>query len=122
MIRANAALTRQIQDFFHRHLVGIYRWDDVEFAPPERNEKPVAQRNSRGRMRRAERPEGKFHAIVRIEFSIWRLTVEGPNEHPPLGWLELDGHGTVEGPLDSATWDRAGALIKKKHEEFQNVA
>lgn len=114
MIRANAALTRQAQDFFHQHLVGIYRWEEATFSPPERNEKPEIFLTPRGRRRRPERPEGKYHAIVRMEFGIWRLTIEGPNEHPPLGWIELDGHGTIEGPLDSATWERMAALIKEK--------
>lgn len=121
MIRANAALTRQAQDFFHQYLVGIHRWDEATFAPAERNEKPEPILTPRGRRRRPDRPEGKYHAIVRMEFGIWRLTIFGPNERPPLGWLELDGHGMVDGPLDSETWKRMADLIKKNHEEFQNV-
>jgi hypothetical protein len=57
-----------------------------------------------------------------IEFGIWRLVVEGPTERPPVGWLTLDGHGELEGPLDTAVWRRFGEHIKAKHEEMKNVA
>jgi hypothetical protein len=126
MIRANLALTRQAQDFFRRHLVGIYRWDDVVFLPKERNDLPEIIVTARGRRRRTERAEGKFHAIVQMQFpgrdGIWQIRIEGPNEHPPLGWIELDGPDIIDGPLDSSTWDRIGEFIKKKHEELKYVA
>lgn len=122
MIRARAALTRQAQDFFHTHLVGLYRWDDVSFSPPEKQDKPVPFINARGRRQRPERPEGKFHAIVEMEFGIWRLTIKGPNEHPPLGWLTLEAGEIIEGPLDAATWKRFAEHIKEKHQEMKNVA
>lgn len=125
MIRPLAALTRLAQDFFHTYLVGIYRWDEVSFLPPERQEKAQPFTNKRGRRVRPEQPEGKFHAIVRMEFpvgGIWRLTIEGPQEHPPLGWLTLEAHETLEGPLDAATWKRFGQHIKETHQEIANVA
>lgn len=118
MIRPLAALTRQAQDFFHTHLVGVYSWDEVSFAPAEKQDKPTPFRDHRGRMRRPEPPEGKFHAIVEMEFGIWRLKIEGPNEHPPLGWLTLDAGEIIEGPLDSATWKKFAAHIKEKREEL----
>lgn len=122
MIRPLAALTRQAQEFFHTELVGIFRWDDVEFAPPEKQEKPEPEINTRGRRVRPERPEGKFHATVRMEFGIWRLMIDGPTERPPLGWLTLEGHETIEGPLDAATWRRFAVHIKENHEEIADVA
>lgn len=122
MIRPLAALTRQAQEFFHTHLVGIYAWDEVSFAPPEKQDKPASFINARGRRQRTERPEGKFHAIVQMEFGIWRLTIEGPVEHPPLGWLKLEAHEILEGPLDAATWRRFAEHIKEKHQEMKNVA
>jgi len=122
MIRARAALLRQAQDFFQRHLLDLYRWETVSIAPPDKNAQPVPEINSRGRKRRPERPEGKYHAIVEIEFGIWGLTVEGPNERPPLGWLTLSAHEKLEGPLDAATWQRFGEHIKKTHEEMNYVA
>lgn len=112
MIRPLAALTRQAQDFFHTHLVGIYAWDDVSFSPPEKTDKPVPFINHRGRRVRPELPEGKFHAVVEMEFGIWRLTIEGPNEQPPLGWLTLEAHEKLEGPLDAATWKKFAEHIK----------
>lgn len=121
MIRPLAALTRQAQDFFHSHLVGIYAWDDVSFAPAEKNDKPEPFINQRGRRIRPERPEGKFHAIVQMEFGIWRLTIEGPNEHPPLGWLTLEAGEMLEGPLDAATWKQFAVRIKEHHREIENV-
>lgn len=122
MIRPLAALTRQAQDFFHTYLVGIYAWDEVSFAPPEKQEKPAAIVNGRGRRQRPERPEGKFHAIVQMEFGIWRLTIEGPTEHPPLGWLTLEAGEVIDGPLDAATWKQFAQHIKEKHQEMKNVA
>lgn len=122
MIRARAALTRQAQDFFHTYLVGLYGWDDVEFMPAEKNDRPQPEINSRGRRRRPERPEGKYHATVEMEFGIWRLTIEGPNEHPPLGWLTLEAGEKIEGPLDAATWRQFGEHIQKTHKEMKNVA
>lgn len=124
MIRANAALTRQAQDFFHTHLVGLFRWDETKFAPPEKDE-PVApalwDRNRRGRRVRPER-QGKYHDRVELEFGIWRLTIEGPNEHPPLGWLTLEAHEIIEGPLDPATWKQFGEHIRENHREIENAA
>lgn len=124
MIRASAALTRQAQDFFHTYLVGIVKWDEVEFSAKEKNVNPPPEtwaRNSRGRRIRPERLEGKHRAIVRMQFRIWDLTIEGPNEHPPLGWLTLRDHETLEGPLDPATWKIFGQHIQKKHKELSDV-
>lgn len=122
MIRANAALTRQAQEMFHRHLLGCFSWEDVMFAPAERTEKAHPVFNERGRKRRGESPEGKYRQIIAMEFGIWQLRIEGPVEHPPLGWVMLDGRGEIEGPLDPAVWDKIGQHIKTKQEEFQNVA
>ncbi len=122
MIRARAALNRQAQDFFKAYLLDLYRWETVSIAPPDRNEQPKPEMNSRGRRRRPERPEGKYHATIQIEFGIWRLTIEGPNEHPPLGWLTLEAGEKIEGPLDAATWRQFGEHIQKTHKEMKNVA
>lgn len=123
MIRPLAALTRQVQEFFHTELVGIFKWDEVVHSLPEKHVPPDTNYvlNERGRRRRRERPEGRFHAKLEMEFGLWRLTVEGPTEHPPLGLLTLDGPETIDGPLDPATWKRFAALIKKHQEEFSNV-
>lgn len=121
MIHARAALTRQAQEFFHTYLVGLYVWDDVSFSPPEKHDKPVPLVNARGRRVRPERPEGKFHAVVQMEFGIWRLTIEGPNEHPPLGWLALEAGEVIEGPLDAATWKQFAAHIKERELQCSQI-
>lgn len=123
-IRANVALTRQAQEFFRNYLVGMFRWDQAIFSPPEKDIPPPPEtwkRTSRGRRIRPEK-QGKFHDLVEFEFGIWRLTIEGPNEHPPLGWLTLDGHGEIEGPLDPATWKKFGEHIRENHREIENAA
>lgn len=122
MIRERAALTRQAQDFFHRHLVGLYSWDDVEFRPAEARAKIEPTINKRGRRIRPDGQQGKFHDLVEMEFGLWRLKIEGPEEHPPLGWLTLEAGDIVEGPLDPATWQKFAEHIKQKHEELKNVA
>lgn len=124
MIRGLAALTRQVQDMF-LHLVGVYSWEDVEFSPPEEVRKPLPEtwpRNTRGRRRRPDMPEGKYEQQIRMQFGVWDLEVEGPVKHPPLGWIRLGGAATFEGPLDSETWKAVIRLIKQHHEEVKNVA
>lgn len=124
MIRPLAALTRQIQECFHTYLVGVVRWEDVEFNPRkkvERTEPKTWPRNRRGGLVRPEFQDGKYHVALRMQFGVWDLEVEGPSEHPPLGWVRLTGHGTVEGPLDPATWKNIAEHIKK-HMEIDHVA
>lgn len=129
MIRPLAALTRQVQDFFHGHLVGIYRWEDAVFLPRERNEKPPPEtwpRTKRGRRVRPEGLEGRWHHVLRLSFGPYDLEVTGPAEHPPLGNVVLfDGAArtdddTVEGPLDPATWEKIAGRIKTDHAERQH--
>lgn len=125
MIRAIAALTRQIQECFHTHLVGVCRWEDVSFAPRKKVERtpPSAwPRNRRGGLIRPEFTEGKYHISLHLQFGVWDLEVDGPSEKPPLGWVRLTGHGVVEGPLDPATWKRIADHIKSTNKEFEHVA
>lgn len=128
MIRPLAALTRQAQDMFHQHLVGFARWEDVEFLPRERNiviPPDLWARTKRGRRIRPERPEGKFHHILKLRFGAYDLTVAGPAERPPAGLVELfDGadDNAVEGPLAPETWLKIAEHIKKNFEERKNVA
>lgn len=124
MIRALSALTRQVQVLFQQHLVGIYSWEQIEFAPRETVRKPPPSEwpvNDRGRRRRPDMPEGKFEQQLRMKFGLWDLEVEGPIKHPPLGWIRLAGADNVEGPLDSETWKAVALKIKQYHEEVLNV-
>jgi|SRR6185295_1416455 len=125
MIRALAALTRQVQECFHLHLVGVVSWDKVKYKPPRKvvRDPPSAwPRNRRGGLIRPEFTDGKYHMTLHLEFGVWDLEVDGPSEKPPLGWVKLTGHGTVEGPLDPATWKRIADHIKSANEEFEHVA
>lgn len=116
MIRPIAALQRQVQEMFHEHLAGIMRWEDIVFRPLERiaaSTPDTWDRNGRGQRIRPERPEGKFKHRITMEFGIWELEVEGPNERPPLGWIRLTGYDTIEGPLDPETWKAVARAIKQ---------
>ena len=111
MIHPRMALTRVTQEFFHTHLIGIYKWDQVEHAPPDRITKSdidLALREGR------ERPDGKFREMLRMQFGDYDLMVESSNEAPPLGRIVLTGRDdTVEGPIDPSTWARIAAHIKQ---------
>lgn len=125
MIRAIAALRRQIQECFHTHLVGLYRFEDVQIEPRRKMDRPPPsewKRNRRGGLIRPDIEPGKHHVSLRLQFGVWDLEVDGPSEHPPLGWVRLTGHGEVEGPLDPATWKRIADHIKSVHKEFEHVA
>lgn len=114
---------RQAQDMFHAHLVGVFRWDDVEFAPRrERIKVPIAAMSRlERRQRRENKPEGKFEQEVCLRFGIWEITIQSPADHPPLGSVTLTGDTTIQGPLDPATWDAIGRHIKQKTEELRYV-
>lgn len=110
MIHARTALFRQAQDFFHSHLVGLYRWDDVDHSRPQKVEKIP------GKALEA----GKTHDKIEMRFGPFSLTVSGPFEDPkyPCGLILVQtGAQSLEGPLDSATWDRAAGFIKEHNSE-----
>jgi hypothetical protein len=122
MIRPRLALTRQAQEMFRSHLVGIYQWDEVKFVPREKRDIPPMSsmtRQERAALR-ADRPEGKYLQEVSFEFGIWAIHIQSPAEHPPLGWVTLDGVDKVEGPLDPAIWDKIGLHIKQKSMELKD--
>lgn len=116
MIRPRSALTRQVQEFFHHHLVGVFKWDDIEFVKPERVDLP-ADAAQRREMQAAH--EDKFHERIAMSFGRYDLVVESPSEKPPLGLAKLKlGAKVVEGPLDPSTWSIFGNFIRK--EEAKN--
>lgn len=122
MIRANLALTRQAQDMFRAHLVGVIGWDEVEFAPREKRIQPPTAGLSRQERRRLreDKPEGKFEQEVCLRFGVWEIRIESPADHPPLGCVTMTGDTTIKGPLDPSTWDEIGRHIKQKTEELKN--
>lgn len=122
MIRAQLALTRQAQDMFRAHLVGVIGWEEVAFSP--RNKRQVVPMASLSRLERRrireDRPEGKFEQEVCLRFGVWEIRIQSPTDHPPLGCVTLTGDTTIKGPLDPATWDKIGQHIKQKNEELKN--
>lgn len=111
MIRARNALSRQVQEFFHSHLLDHYRWDDVEYLPPQKVEKLPGK----------SLEAGKTHDKIEMRFGPFDLTVLGPFEDDahPCGFIRIEApSANLEGPLDSATWDRVSIFIKEhNHEE-----
>lgn len=113
MIRARNALSRQAQEFFHSHLLGLYRWDDVDHSPAQDVVK------ERGKPWEA----GKTHDTVEMRFGPFALTVAGPFEAPPCGSILIEtGRDKFEGPLDPATWDKVAQFVKDHDsEEYHGV-
>lgn len=112
MIRSRSALTRQVQDFFHSHLLGVFSWEEITFDPPERVEFPT---NPKERREAQAAHEDKMHERVVLRFGRYDLIVESPSERPPLGLAKLKlGAKVVEGPLDPSTWSIFGNFIRKE--------
>lgn len=116
MIRTRNALSRQVQDFFHSHLLGIYRWDDVEHSRPQDVDRPEdhKERAARGWFR------GQTHDRVEMRFGPFSLSVTGPfeDEKYPCGQIVIrSGPLSLEGPLDPTTWDRVSGFIKEHNTE-----
>jgi len=111
VIHARPQLMRLLQGLFETHLRGLYRWGEVEFHVCEEAEKLP------GKSRKAF---GKFKEIVSIRFGDYDLTVESPNERPPLGQLTLTGPAGMieEHSLDAAVIDRIGKMIRSQQEEL----
>jgi hypothetical protein len=115
MIRAQAALMRQAQEFFRAQLVGRYSFDEVRVVG-DREEVPADQRREGGM--------GRYRECVRLVFGPWELFIRSPADEPPLGEVLLIDAGDparrpvlVSGPLDAGTWMKIGNWIKSpKHQ------
>lgn len=117
MIRPHDALLRHAQEFFAGYLVGLYRWDAVKIAEPERRDVIPPNVGFRARRKLMEEREGagKYLEQVRILFKPWELIVYSSMERPPLGEVllrDIDAQTLIAGPLDPATWAKIGDLIK----------
>jgi hypothetical protein len=110
VIRARVQLMRMLQGMFETHLRGLYRWGEVAFHVAEAADKPEGKR---------KQAYGKFKEIVAIRFGDYDLTVESPNERPPLGHIVLTGpSGTIEiDSLDASALDQIGRRIRSQTEE-----
>lgn len=120
MIRTRAMLLRQVQEFFHGHLVGLYSFDKVKIAPPELRE-PISDMvapKDRRRMRAEREGLGKFKEQERLTFGLWEILIYSAAERPPVGELQLrmDGMELVKGALDPVTWQKIGERIRNAHQ------
>jgi hypothetical protein len=94
-----------VQDFFHRHLLGVFKWDDIEFEPKEKIEV----------MRGEEQPDDKYHERLRMRFGRYDMIVESPGCSPPLGLATLRAPGAaLSGPLDDRTWQQFSEFIHQQ--------
>lgn len=118
MIDSQTALLRHAQDFFASDLVGLYRWDRVKIAEPERRAPIPPNAEYRERRRQMEEREGlgKYVEQVRLLFKPWEILVYSSMEKPPLGEVMLRDFDTTEvfvsGPLDPLTWAEIGRWIR----------
>jgi hypothetical protein len=127
VIRSQDALLRHAQEFFLAHMVGLYHWDQVQVAAPERAQ-PIPS-NIGGRERRklmeAREGRGRFLEQARLVFPLpvpaaeWEILIYSSVERPPIGEVVLrdanrGGQVLVEGPLDPSTWTKIGNLIKER--------
>jgi hypothetical protein len=118
-IRERTALTRQVQQFFHMHLLGLYRWDQAHHHDAIPVVKTVDFTKKRAE-RESARDQRKFHDIVSLTLDGFELIVKGPyeDEKHPCGLIRVSlGAQSIEGPLDETTWRAAGEFIKQRKEE-----
>jgi hypothetical protein len=106
MISARLALLRQAQEYFHAHLLGVVKWDDVMV------DKPIPIPAIKG-----HRDQGKFKDLVIAHFNGFRMELMGPFESDqwPLGKVTVTrGAMSAHGPLDASTWVRIADFIKEQ--------
>ncbi len=124
MIRSHDALLRHAQEFFLQDLVGLYVWDQVLVAAPERADPipPNVARMERRKLMEEREGRGKDLEQVRLLFPLpasaarWEILIYSSMERPPLGELVLRDPersiALVEGPLDPSTWAAVGRWIR----------
>lgn len=113
MISERKALVRQIQQMFHEHLVGVYRWDDASIA------KPIEVKRIPGQDREA----GKYPDHILMRLGSFDLKVSGPADDPqwPCGRVQVKrGKHSLDGPLDARTWLNVANFIKEHKQEENN--
>lgn len=125
MIRPHDALLRHAQEFFLRDLVGLYVWDQVRVAAPERAEPiaPNVSKMERRKLMQEREGRGRYLEQARMIFPLpetaarWEILVYSPMERPPIGEVTLRdyerGQVLVDGPLDPSTWSIIGLRIRE---------
>ena len=119
MIRPHESLLRHAQDFFRSDLLGIYSWDQVRIAAPEKPPTIAAEAPLKARRDEQYRREGRYVGVARLIFGPWEILIYSPNEKPPLGEVllrpnEIGGETLVSGPIDAATWAAIGKRIRSE--------
>jgi len=124
MIHPHDALLRHAKDFFLQQMVGLFVWDQVLVAAPERVEAiaPNVSRIERRRLMQEREGRGRYHEMARMIFPLpktaarWEILIYSSMEKPPLGEVMLRDYerslAVVAGPLDPATWVKIGNWIK----------
>lgn len=113
MLSNRALLIRQLQEFFETHLRGRYSWFDVQHRTPEKADKLPGRRQL-------------DKELVAIDFGDYSITVQSPDDVPPLGRIVLYNVRTAETLteiLDAKSWDRIAEKIKSPDtlKERENV-
>lgn len=116
-INARKQLWAQLREFVNMELGGLIKWDDVTRLEPElASEIQVA--SAGGAFYRAN-PLGPYREIAAIELAGYQVRIMSPEEHGPLGRVELvdniDGgkpHVIDSGPIDQVIWKRLGKIIR----------
>ena len=110
-------LSRHVQVFFETELLGLYRFDQAEFAVTEEAPRPPGM----SPLRRP--PFGWHREIVEVRFGTYDLSVSSPNEAPPLGEIVLvHPDGEERGPLDDTTWKQIGTFIRTREKDLSHAA
>ena len=109
-IHPRAALFSHAREFISRQLAGLYSWNDV--VPGIDLPSELGKHGRRN-------PLGKWKEIVEICFGPYILRIHSPEEHGPLGLVELEfEHKLIDsGPIDQRTWDRLGAFIRDNKDQ-----
>lgn len=110
MIQAQSRLIGQLRSFVEGRLCGVGEWNDVRVADSAPSDRP--KRIERGGDWR-ERQTGRWKELAVISFGQYEIEIRSPDEHPPLGWLDLrvEGITVSSGPLDHAIWENFAAYI-----------
>ena len=117
MIRPHESLLRHAQDFFRSDLLGLYSWDQVRIANPEVAPAIASEASVRTRRDAQYQREGRYLGQARLIFGPWEILIYSPNEKPPLGEVilrpnEIGRSILVSGPIDAATWEQIGKVIR----------
>lgn len=114
-LNTRTVLVRQLQDFFEKHLGGVFSWytagdhEDPSAAPPNSIRlRPAEMHPKIPGKRQLER------GVATVDFGGYALMLHSPEEAPPIGKVVLfhPDHGSLEGPLDVVTWTRIAEAIK----------